>query len=267
MVDGFSCILDFPKFSGGGPPNTPYKGNTSIKPSKPFFNKNSSQRQRKKLESPPPFKQSTRNLSLGHTEIEKRRRALGQDLFVSFVIGLFETSICPVAEDKVCDSCIVSSWALLIFLLRLWWPNLNLLYCVITQNGESSCDLLLSVANRKALAPGGGEGRWGVSRLLWERIFKLCIHLESGRVYCGKETQDAEINFCLLFAFFLFSISHSNVIHREICVKDFSGGGGGVGGRGAGGCFSASMRASLQTLYTPWEWPSILWERNSRCWD
>ena len=31
------------------------------------------------------------------------------------------------------------------------------------------------------------------------------------------------INFCLLFPFFLFFISHSNVIHREICVKDFSG--------------------------------------------
>ena len=32
---------------------------------------------------------------------------------------------------------------------------------LITQNGESSCDLLLSVTNRKALAPGvggGGEG-------------------------------------------------------------------------------------------------------------
>ena len=27
---------------------------------------------------------------------------------------------------------------------------------MITQNGESSRDLLLSVANRKALAPGGG---------------------------------------------------------------------------------------------------------------
>ena len=27
MVDGFFCILDFPKFSGGGPS---YKGNTSI---------------------------------------------------------------------------------------------------------------------------------------------------------------------------------------------------------------------------------------------
>ena len=34
MVYGFSCILDFPKFSGGGSPDPPYKGNTSIKPSK-----------------------------------------------------------------------------------------------------------------------------------------------------------------------------------------------------------------------------------------
>ena len=40
MVDGISCILDFPKFSGGGPPDPPYKGNTSIKPSKSFFNNN-----------------------------------------------------------------------------------------------------------------------------------------------------------------------------------------------------------------------------------
>ena len=55
------------------------------------------------------------------------------------------------------------------------------------------------------------------------KVFKFCTHLESGQVYCGKENQDAEINFCLLFPFLLFSISHSNVIHREICVKDFSG--------------------------------------------
>ena len=54
------------------------------------------------------------------------------------------------------------------------------------------------------------------------RVFKFCIHLESGLVYCGTENQDAEIYF-FLFPFFLFSISHSNVIHREICVKDFSG--------------------------------------------
>ena len=71
-----------------------------------------------------------------------------------FVIGLFETLICAIAEDKVCDSCIVSSWALRIFLLCLWSPNSNFLCCGITQNGESSRDLLLSVTNRKALAPG-----------------------------------------------------------------------------------------------------------------
>ena len=55
------------------------------------------------------------------------------------------------------------------------------------------------------------------------RVFILCIHLESGQVYCGAEIQDAGINFILLFPFFLFSIFHSNVIHKEICVKDFSG--------------------------------------------
>ena len=55
------------------------------------------------------------------------------------------------------------------------------------------------------------------------KVFKFCIHLESGQAYCGTENQDAEINFCLLFPFLLFSVSHYNVIHREICVKEFSG--------------------------------------------
>ena len=55
------------------------------------------------------------------------------------------------------------------------------------------------------------------------RAFKFCIHLERGQVYCGKENQDPEIYFNLLFPCLLFSISHSSVIHREICVKDFSG--------------------------------------------
>ena len=55
------------------------------------------------------------------------------------------------------------------------------------------------------------------------RVFKFLLHLESGQVSCGKENQDAEIYFYHLFPFFLFPISHSNVIHREICVKDFSG--------------------------------------------
>ena len=55
------------------------------------------------------------------------------------------------------------------------------------------------------------------------KVFKFCIHLENGQVCCEKENQDAEINFSLLFPFLLFSISHSSVIHGEICVKDFSG--------------------------------------------
>ena len=46
------------------------------------------------------------------------------------------------------------------------------------------------------------------------------MHLEGGQVYCGTENQDAEIYFTFSFH---FSISHSNVLHREICVKDFSG--------------------------------------------
>ena len=102
MVDGFSCILDFPKFSGGWPEihklNPQNLSSTAT-----------AAEDNKEPESPPPLKQSTKNLSLGYTAIEKRRRALGQDLFVWFVIGLFETLICAIAEDKVCDSWIVSS--------------------------------------------------------------------------------------------------------------------------------------------------------------
>ena len=56
------------------------------------------------------------------------------------------------------------------------------------------------------------------------RVYKFCIHLDRGQVYCGKENQDALINVRLLFfSCFLFFISHSNEIHREICVNDFSG--------------------------------------------
>ena len=36
------------------------------------------------------------------------------------------------------------------------------------------------------------------------KVFKFCIHLDSAQVYCGKENQDAGINFCLLFPIFCF---------------------------------------------------------------
>ena len=51
------------------------------------------------------------------------------------------------------------------------------------------------------------------------RVFKFCIHIEGGQVYCGTENKN-EIYFAL---FLIFSISHSSVVHREICDKYFSG--------------------------------------------
>ena len=48
------------------------------------------------------------------------------------------------------------------------------------------------------------------------KVFKFCIHLESGQVYCGKKSR------CWDKVLPYFSISHSTVIYREICVKDSS---------------------------------------------
>ena len=43
-------------------------------------------------------------------------------------------------------------------------------------------------------------------------------------MYCVKENHNAEICFAFFFVFlFLFFISHSYVMHREICAKDFPG--------------------------------------------
>ena len=54
-------------------------------------------------------------------------------------------------------------------------------------------------------------------------VLKLCIHNEDNEEYYCKQNQDAEIYFCLLFLFLLFSISQSNVMYMEIFVKDVSG--------------------------------------------
>ena len=50
-------------------------------------------------------------------------------------------------------------------------------------------------------------------------VFKFCIHIEDNQVCYCKQNQGAEIYFCLLFLFFPFSISHSNVMNMEIFVK------------------------------------------------
>ena len=104
-----------------GPPKSPCKGNTSIKPSKSFFNNNSSQRQKKtRAAKPSPIKTIYKKFMFRlYRNWKKEEGAGGKIFFVWCVIGLFETLICAIAEDKVCDSCTVSSWAFLIFLLCL----------------------------------------------------------------------------------------------------------------------------------------------------
>ena len=62
-----------------------------------------------------------------------------------------------------------------------------------------------------------------ISQLLWEPASSsfLCT-LRVAKYILGQNSKML-IYFYLLFPFSLFSISHSNIIHREICVKDFSG--------------------------------------------
>ena len=139
VVDGFSCILDFPNFPGEDPRTPLIKGIHQLNPQNLSSTADRGKKKKKKKpESPSPIKTIFKKFICSLYRNWKRKRALGQDLFfVWYVIGLFEPFI-----DKVCDSCIVSSWALLIFLLCLSWPNSNFLCCVITQNAGSSHDLL-----------------------------------------------------------------------------------------------------------------------------
>ena len=71
VVDGFSCLLDFPKFSGGGPPDPLIKRIHQLNPQN-LSSTTTAAEGKKEPESPPPLKQSTRNLSLGYTEIAKK---------------------------------------------------------------------------------------------------------------------------------------------------------------------------------------------------
>ena len=54
-------------------------------------------------------------------------------------------------------------------------------------------------------------------------VFKFCIQNEYNQVYYCKQNRGAEIYFCLLFLFSLFTFSHSNVMNMEIFIKDSSG--------------------------------------------
>ena len=151
----FPAFYIFQNFQGEDPRTPLIKGLHQLNPQN-LSSTTTAAKGKERTRKPSPFKTIYNNFIFRlYRNWKKGGGRWGKIVFVWFVIGLFETLICAITEDKVCDSCIVSSWALLIVLLRLWWPNSNFLCCVITQNGESSRDLLLSVTNRKALAPGG----------------------------------------------------------------------------------------------------------------
>ena len=54
-------------------------------------------------------------------------------------------------------------------------------------------------------------------------VFKFCLHLQDGKVYCVNGNLDANPHFAFFFQFFIFSFFLSNIIHMDIfSVKDFS---------------------------------------------
>ena len=71
----------FPNFSGGGPRNPLVKGIQQLNPQN-LSSLTTAAKGKKKPESPPALKQSTRNLSLGYTEIEKKEEGTGARSFL-----------------------------------------------------------------------------------------------------------------------------------------------------------------------------------------
>ena len=54
-------------------------------------------------------------------------------------------------------------------------------------------------------------------------VFKFCVHLQEGKMYCVNGNEDAYPQFAFFFQFFIFSFFHSYIIHIDIfSVKDFS---------------------------------------------
>ena len=60
-----------------------------------------------------------------------------------------------------------------------------------------------------------------VSAPVEARVFRFCIHLEDGQVYCVKENQGANIYFAFFLNFSFLTISHSYVMHMDIFRQRF----------------------------------------------
>ena len=76
--------------------------------------------------------------------------------------------------------------------------GLDLLYCVKeNQHAAAYHSLYLSIFSFSPIKLFVTE----FSSRITARVFKICIHLEKGQVYCEKENQDSVINFCLFSIF------------------------------------------------------------------
>ena len=54
-------------------------------------------------------------------------------------------------------------------------------------------------------------------------VFKFCVLLQVGKVYCVNDNSDPNFHFAFFFQFFIFSFFHSYIIHMDIfSVIDFS---------------------------------------------
>ena len=52
-------------------------------------------------------------------------------------------------------------------------------------------------------------------------VFKFCVHLQEGKVYCVNGNQDANAHFAFFFQIFIFSFFLSYIIQMDIfSVKD-----------------------------------------------
>ena len=47
-------------------------------------------------------------------------------------------------------------------------------------------------------------------------VFKFCVHLQEGKVYCVNGNKVAKAHFAFFFQFFIFSFFHSYIIHIDI---------------------------------------------------
>ena len=47
-------------------------------------------------------------------------------------------------------------------------------------------------------------------------VFKFCVHLQVGKMYCVNENKDANPYFAFFFQFFIFSFCRSYIIHMDI---------------------------------------------------